>query len=270
MMTLSLPSIQDLRQICIRGEINSCELSTFQWNWGEYDEPDSYQNILLYLASNGISVHVIGNGETLPDQLLYKVDVYSLRPRSKLHNEEYNKSYDNLIKKFTVSGRSDLIRLRENLPSKIHRLNTEYVIEVKTVKNMKGEALTKEALRESCIELVGLNIDNPYISPAVILTNLSGKNYVLYITLNDNHQEVLAYTLNVKSFDKFVSAIWYAEKNLVGRNGCTQDFGRAPSVRNSVVEEDDDDNVLVSNVRLQEVEDFPIDILLQQSVDVEK
>ena len=38
----------------------------------------------------------------------------------------------------------------------------------------------------------------------------------------------------------------------------------------STVVEDDDDNVLVSNVRLQEVEDFPIDILLQQSVDVEK
>jgi hypothetical protein len=257
--TLTLPVVN--LSMIVDIIVDDCRYPEFKWAWKGKTEKDSYEPVVNYLHGIDIDCQCIASGNGLPNGLLYEIDIYSLRSRSKTVEEinagSYNQSYTDLSKKFTLSGRSDIFVYRKK-PRLLYRHHCEYCIEIKTVDEMSQDALVLSSLREACLQLIGLNVDNPYKSPAVVLTNLVGKNYVLYLTIGDNPEESLCYNLHVHRFDKFINAIWWVGGNLVGRASCTSDLGRAPSLRNSIVELDADDEaqgVHFDNVQLTEVMD---------------
>lgn len=211
-----------------------CCYGKFDFVWTDKIESDSYDVVENYLRSCGISSKVIGGGNDLPNGLLYDVKIHALRPRMKTQQELraniLNQSYANLNVRFQLSGRSDIFVYRKN-STILNRLQCNYCIEIKTVAGMNG-GLEAQSIREATLELIGLNVDNPNISPAVILTNLVGKHYVLYITLGDNPEISLNYNLHVHKFETFPKAVWWVEKKLA-RGNHTVDFGRKPTPRES-------------------------------------
>jgi len=80
------------------------------------------------------------------------------------------------------------------------------------------------------------------------------------LTICENPQEVLSYNLRVIRFDEFHKSVWWVQNNLMGRCSCTSDFGRAPSLRNSIAvmrenEEEEAERTVFDNVQVREAMD---------------
>ena len=256
MSILTISTLNDLSitEPFVECNTSTCEYPAFIWEWNERNEKESYDYVLKYLLSIGMNAKCIANGENLTFGNLYDVEIYNLRPRCKYPDEVANLSYSTLNKMFTLSGRSDIIVMKRLNPC-LNRMHCEFVIEIKTVLSMQSRGNVQMALREACLQLIGLNVDNPVKSPAVILTNLVGKNYVLYLDICDNPDIELAYSVKVLRFKLFRIALWYVENNLANRSSCTGDFGRRPSITNSIDVDIEAVTVEFDNVCLRETMD---------------
>ena len=121
---------------------------------------------------------------------------------------------------FNLSGRTDIVVL---LPGKtnVSRMNTRYVIEIKT--RMHD---TSKALREAYLQLVGLSIENGCTSPPVLLTDLSNMHYVLYFELPDRVKR--KFKLCIEQHPTLLLSI--RRCRLLARRPClTANFGYTPS-----------------------------------------
>jgi len=221
---------------------------SFQWLIGgsKMSEEQSYEPAKAFLQSlfPGDFVGVIANGQGLNDGLLFITRVFNLKPR---WATTYELRKENWVPRlcFIVRGRSDLVKLRAGATLLIPE-NVEFVVEIKPTYEMHETDPSNQAFRESVIQLIGLNVGNAQCSPAVVLTNLSGKHYILYI----DYTPPLCYVLRIVKMTTFADACRRASE--IGKRCITRDFGRAPTPgstppksntpeRTSKVQEEDND-----------------------------
>ena len=177
-----------------------------------------------YLAStfNSTAV-VVGNGQLCPYGYLFDETVHSLRSQSNVRGEA-------VVARYTIKGRPDVITV-QSVSEAYMRHQVKVAFEIKTVKQMNGDANESECEREAILHLIGLNVNNTGGSPPVILTNLDGKHKVIYVELAAS--DSLGYVIHIVSFKKFAAAVDHAHGLLnptLGFRDCvTRDFGRGCS-----------------------------------------
>ena len=243
---LRLPSTIMLKEtfsVSVPPNFPPCQYQPFLFSWsGEGDlkikESKSYAPLEQYVTTaTNSSVKIIADGSGLPHGLLFDVRLHTLRPTVGVRCNELRKQAIEPRHIFNLSGRSDLVVLKADSP--MTRTTVSYCIEVKTVDGMANE---NECLREAFLQLVGLNAYNPYTSPAVILTNLNRKHYILYLDIESRtHGDVLQYQLIIHSMQSFADALWFAETQLSGRQPVTQDLFRQSSATSSATKAQGDD-----------------------------
>jgi len=198
---------------------------SFQWiiRDSKISEAQSYEPARAFLQSlfPGDFVGVIANGQGLNDGLLYITRVFNLKPRlATTHELRKENGVPRLC--FIVRGRSDLVKLRTGATLLIPE-NVEFVVEIKPTYELHENDLSHQAFRESVIQLIGLNVGNAQCSPAVVLTNLSKKHYILYI----DYTPPLSYVVRIDKMTTFADACRRASE--IGKRCITRDFGRAPT-----------------------------------------
>ena len=224
MNTLRLPSTMSLLTLSIDGHtVEGNAYGPFSYSWGDAEEATAYGPLATYLRESGLAVEVVSNGQTLPHGNLFNVDVHTLREKLGVRSSELRLTNSEPRYKLNLKGRTDLIVLSDPT-STVSRVNVRYCIEVKTVKSMTNDGDINRSLREAVLQLIGMNVNNDYASPSVILTNLNGKHFVLYLSMGpDDPHTILKFNLNIRKFSSFHQALFFADQ--VPRNYYSRDFG---------------------------------------------
>jgi hypothetical protein len=241
MDTLSLPS--DMSVADLPKEVDAAPgLYPFSYPWGRRSESEAYEPVIQYLnACHHLKGVNIANGQRLSHGHLFAVQVFSLRPNLLVASSELRQTKTGPRHRFNVLGTSDIF-VSLNPAGRIERANCAFCIEIKRVGDMSSRSGINRCLREGIIQLIGLNVANTNTSPSVLVTNLNGQHYVLYISKNPN-PEKLQYTLNLLQCSTFCRSVDYIRDTLMRRQCITHDFGSPLSPEGSVTyyEEDDDD-----------------------------
>lgn len=232
--------------------LRSTELDfTFQW-WDEQMESDSYEPLQKHLLTCGIDTVKIGEGQGLPDGVLYHEELWTLKKNVSLRSEELRKTGDEPVFKYILHGRTDLVRTKCSEES-LGKSNNRYFIEIKRVKDFVEE----DSLREAVLQLIGGNVSNSFHSPPVLLTNLAKMHYVLYITLVGDPNLELRFKLNVIRMPSFGAAIAFLEERTAEMKSVTLHLGRKPTPPSSPPKASEIEDVgdladSFENVRLEE------------------
>lgn len=198
------------------GEIPQIGNFTFSYAFGEEDESASYAPLQKFLIENAIHVENVTNGKGLIDALLFREEIWTLKKNI------FEKTNEPRLLKFILQGRTDFVRLF--IPNGIiDKRNIRYFIEI------KKEPIEEPELREAFYQLLGGNIANSYHSPPVFLTNLQRSHYVMFITLENNQNEISRFQLNIFKFPSFNAAVNYLEFSTQKMFSCTYDFLRKPT-----------------------------------------
>jgi hypothetical protein len=145
----------------------------------------------------GVNAFDISHGQCLPHGHLFTTGVYTLRKKAGVSSVTLRLTGEEPKLKFNITGTSDIIVLSSKT-SNLSRTECRYCIEVKRVQDMTGDALTNKALREGVLQLIGLNVQNVYVSPPVIVTNLNGKHFLLFISKEDKGEHSISFRLNIR------------------------------------------------------------------------
>ena len=224
-----------------------------QWKQGQH-EPDSYKGLQEHLRTHGIDTVVVGEGQGLPDKILYHEELWTLKRNTSLRSEDLRKTGEEPIFKYILEGRTDLVRVR-NSANPLGKSNNRYFIEIKRV----ADFVEEDSLREAVLELIGGNASNCFHSPPVLLTNLARMHYVLYITLMGDPTLELQFKLNVVKMPSFGVALAIAEELTVEMKSVTRHLGRKPTPPPSPPkakepkDEDEDITERFGNASLEEV-----------------
>jgi hypothetical protein len=189
-------------------------------------EPRSYAPLCDYLRGLEFDAVVVGNGQNLPNKILYSVQAFSMRKEKNVHGQKvfYVK---------TIEGLTDLVVLdSRGKPGQVTRERVKFAIEVKLPTELKDNSTnadgsecagTKEKISQSVItQLLGLNMRNPYNAPPVLLTNLCRSNFVYYITEHEVHPW---FRIARQQCSTFLAGLQFVE-GILKHNRCTGDFGR--------------------------------------------
>jgi hypothetical protein len=192
-------------------------------------ERASYTPLCKYLCDLGFDAVVVGEGQGLPNKLLYNVYAYTMRDHKKVSGQQVH-----YIKR--IHGRTDLVVLdNRGKCGEVTRERVKFAIEVKPAKVLKDQGssvdgdVTKDAKisddgvsRSVMTQLLGLNICNPYNAPPVLLTNLVRTHIVYHIT---EHEVSPWFRMACQRCSSFLAALQFIE-GLVGKKRCTAEFGR--------------------------------------------
>jgi hypothetical protein len=205
------------------------------FNWGDQNENAGYEPMRQYLTSCGLISKNVANGD-----ILYDFDVYSLRDR--LADAKTLRDENRIpIFKFRIRGKTDIVVLDRDVLS---RGDMKFAIEIKTVVNMDTDAKTNQALREAFLQLVGLNVRNDYKSPAVVLTNMNQKHYILYLDIYGD-PDAFRFALKIHKSSK-LNRILHLANQIGSRPSFTGRLGKELTPPPTVNEENDNfDNVTV-------------------------
>ncbi len=235
--------------------LKSAELDyTFRWE-GQL-ESASYEPLLKHLLDHGICAVNIGEGQGLPDGLLYYEELWTLKRNTSLRSEDLRKTGEGPIFRYILRGRTDIVR-KKNSADPLGRSNNRYFIEIK-----RGEGFVEEdSLREAVLQLIGGNASNSFHSPPVLLTNLVKKHYVLYISLVGDPTVDLEFKLNVVRMPSFGVALAFVEERTAVMKSVTLHFCRKPTppssppkAKNASEPKDDEDIAeRFGNASLEEV-----------------
>jgi hypothetical protein len=221
--------------------VRSNELD-FSFNWQKDDkESESYAPLQQHLLGLGIPTIDVSNGQDLPNGILFQEALHTLKKNTMLSSSDLRKNVTCPYYKFTVQGRTDLVRMWDPM-APLGKSNNMYFIEVKRVCDFDKE----HSLREAAIQLIGGNASNSFHSPPVVLTNLAKEHYVLFITLVGDPTIDLRFKLNISKFTAFGAAIGFVEARTVQMASCTLHLGRRPTPPSSpskvVTDSADSDN----------------------------
>jgi hypothetical protein len=213
--------------------LDSQNHANYKFVWGNQDEKDSYLPLKEKLESLGFVTAIVSNGNNISHKNLISVTIAHRRKNLYVENGEIRATKgEYVIDSFNLIGNTDLVRLKKHADRQfISRRDVMYAIEVKTVLAMDTESKVNCCLREALLQLIGLNANNVDTSPSVILTNLNGKHFVLYIdwpTIQQVDDAEVQYELKIHSFSKVFTAIMFAEK-LATRSCGTAEFVRRGS-----------------------------------------
>jgi len=235
------------------------------FNWaGVSDERESYKPLQKYLKDVwDINATIVADGEGLPDRLLYVSNIFTLRPRIRDRTAILNKTNQQPHFKFRVKGRTDLGVFRVGRAITCNELL--WAVEVKPKTKFGNNSEINRALREGVLQLIGMNADNHYSSPAVIVTGLAKQHYVLYLELCEAPEVDLQFHLRIKQTKSLSLAVAFAQ-DLTKRGCITSRFASPPtptespkqlSPKKEVSEEDEDFDE--DNVQLLDAEDVDVD-----------
>ena len=203
--------------------LKSAELDyTFRWE-GQL-ESASYEPLLMHLLDHGICAVKIGEGQGLPDALLYHEELWTLKRNTSLRSEDLRKTGEEPIFKYILQGRTDLVRKKDSADP-LGKSNNRYFIEIKRVEDFVEE----DSLREAVLQLIGGNASNSFHSPPVLLTNLAKMHYVLYISLVGDPTVELRFKLNVVRMPSFGVALAFVEELTADMKSVTLHLGRKPT-----------------------------------------
>jgi hypothetical protein len=197
----------------------------FSFDWKQQDEAASYYEPLLkHLSDNGIFAQRVDAGQGLPDGLLYREELFTLKKNTSLRSCDLRKSGEEPVFRYILAGRTDLVA-KFNQDEPLGKFNNEYFIEVKRVSDFVEE----DALREATLQLIGGNASNSFHSPPALLTNLNKMHYVLFISLEGDPTVELHFKLNVIHLTTFGDALDYVEKLTTRKKSCTLHLARRPT-----------------------------------------
>ncbi|RYG99888.1 hypothetical protein EON65_49870, partial [archaeon] len=203
--------------------LKSAELDyTFHWD-GEV-ESASYEPLQKHLRDCGIDTVKIGEGQGLPDGLLYHEELWTLKRNTSLRSEDLRRTGEEPIFKYILQGRTDLVRTKYS-EDPLGKSNNRYFIEIKRVEDFVEE----DSLREAVLQLIGGNASNSFHSPPVLLTNLAKMHYVLYISLVGDPTVALRFKLNVIKMPSFGVAVAFVEEHTAEMKSVTLHLGRKPT-----------------------------------------
>lgn len=249
--------------ITILEGMNEDRSPEFLFRWLDHPEQDAYDPFAKYLVDRyGVVAINVGNGEYLSDRLLFDVALHTLRPQSSLSvlpDGSLQKPYSLPARlRFLLKGRTDIVCMQAGFGiDNLCRERVQLAFEIKTVKDMSdsievGGGLEK-CLREAFLQLVGLNAYSPYLSPAVILTNVNRRHFLMYLEkVSDNP---LRFKLIIKKSDSLNGLMKFFMDNLQNRESCTYDLGRAVTPVSSTHKESPPKN----EFQADDEEDLPLD-----------
>lgn len=255
METLKLDRTMSLLNIVERVEDDTtCSLSPFSFKWDSETESAAYEPILAYLRDKvGANAIEISQGQRLPHGHFFTTGVHTLRKMAGVSSAILRRTGEEPRLKFNIAGTSDITVLRSKR-SNLSRTECRYCIEVKRVQDMNGDSLTNKALREGVLQLIGLNVQNVYVSPTVIVTNLSGKHFLLSIS-KDEEECPISFRLNIRSYSSFAQVVFHAQ--LHSDAPCvTQLFGSPPTPEPSASGDDGSNDDDECKVQIREVHRF--------------
>jgi hypothetical protein len=214
MDTLQLPRQMNIENLVTDGIDNDeCLFSNFSWHWKGKDEINSYDPLMEYLSTCNLRSFDVHKGKHLPNGCLFNNPVYTLKT---------NGVQPQLI--LYVKGTSDILVVSPEATDiyRLKRSQYEFCIEVKTSAAMDKNI--NECLREALIQLVGLNVNNAYRSPSVLLTNLTRRHFVLHLDA-DGEGNVHFKALKFSSFHQALHLC----HTLCRRVPLTANWGKAPT-----------------------------------------
>jgi hypothetical protein len=190
-------------------------------------ELSSYAPLCKYLQDLGFDAVVVGNGQGLTNRLLYSVQAFSMREQKDVCGQKVHYVT-------TIEGLTDIVVLDHRGNSDvITRERVKFAIEVKVPSDLKdvsaGDEGPENIMRSVLTQLLGLNINNIYNAPPVLLTNLRRSNFVFYIS---EHQEYPWFRIARQQCSTLLAGLQFVEKVLALKR-CTVDFGRpcSPELR---------------------------------------
>lgn len=269
MTALRLPPVNDVAILAEELEFKFTPMLEFIFNWTNKKESDSYFPFQNYLISTfGFRAVILDAGAGLADRLLFVSDIYSLRPRindSAATLKWEGKGLQPQFR-FRIQGRTDIGIFREGAIS-----CTELLIafEIKPNKEFSSGGNINRALREGVIQLIGMNADNKYSSPVVIVTSLGNKHFLLYLELGPEPQVDFKFFLKVVTSPSLAQLIQYSVR-LLDRGCVTGRFASPPTPNDSpaegsptktgAVDSDDDNGDYGDNVVLQSADSMDDDV----------
>ena len=200
------------------------------FRWAVTDkESDSYDITVDYISrvflndDGRLRCARVDNGRHTIGKRLYKAKVWSLRQDPNEHGQR-------IMSRLTVFGETDLIvfcgppKTQELKKSdKINKSQVRLAVEIKIPSCMRTVSGRAGAEREVIAQLLGLNLDSPYTSPPVLLTDLVNRHTLYFVRrVCDNP---LDYEICVQECGTFGQAVSNA-LSLGTRRGETADFGR--------------------------------------------
>jgi hypothetical protein len=196
----------------------------YTFHWDGQQESASYEPLLKHLHDHGICAVRVSEGQNLPDGLLYREELWTLKRNTTLRCEDLRQIGKESVFKYILQGRTDLvIKKYSNHP--LGKSNNRYFIEIKRVEDFSEE----DSLRECVLQLIGGNASNSFHSPPVLLTNLNKNNYVLYISLMGDPTQYLSFKLNVLRMPSFGVALAFVEAHTAEMSSVTLHLGRRPT-----------------------------------------
>jgi hypothetical protein len=194
----------------------------FTWEWlGGKTESESYKPLCEYLECCGLFPVDVSSGQYLSGGNLFDTNLWSIRKYNEAGEREL------IVYKGRVRGRTDIVVLRAaHKGGEIVRNMVRFVIEVKTPSIIKNNV--KSCVRDGVCQLLGLCGDNCNTTPAVVLTDLATRFYVIYLTKSD---PPVRYFVNIRACGDLYSSFELAQS--VSEFCCSTDFGRPPTPSHS-------------------------------------
>lgn len=236
---LNNPSINaDIPELTAAPDVRF-SLFKFTWDWvaQDFDETSSYEpfcnefNKFAKKKRLTMIAVAVGNGQNLNGGILFHADIFTLRQFDIL-----NRKTGTVLYRGKISGRVDIVIMKQPPNGYIARHNVHFAIEVKP--NLSTESTLKSGLREAITQLVGLCADNHVGTPPILLTDFKSEFFVVYLCRVSVFP--LQFKINVDRCKNIQVAL--SRVNAVAELPCiSRDFCRANSPENTVNSLDSDD-----------------------------
>ena len=212
MEALNLTTTNDLQSEAVELEPGTISVDDLNYSWDKgMVESESYSIVKNYLRDIcNISAIIVAEGKGLAGGLLYATDIFTLRPNLRARTAELMLTGNEPKFKFRIKGRSDLAVFREG--ATMTRTALLWAIEVKPKTNFSGSDNINRALREGAMQLIGMNADNHYSSPSVIVTALTQLHFILYLERDASPEKRLVYHLRIKKATSFAAAVAFVQQ----------------------------------------------------------
>lgn len=190
-------------------------------------ERQSYRPLIEYLESLSMCAVDVSDGQKCQGKNMFDSEVHTIRPNTILNTVTLMKTSQCPFLIQQLRGRTDVAIIAEKYAAAIcvTKFQIRVAIEVKTVALMNS---IDACLREAAVQLIGINTENIERSPPVLLTNLVGRHYCLYLTCGDSPEVHLEYKMRIIQFETFEEALSFALQR-GDLPPVTAHFGRRPT-----------------------------------------
>lgn len=182
MRALSLREEDDRMKVADELVLQST-ISNWHFVWSEsMMESVSYPRFQEYLEDFwGINAYatVVAEEERFANHLLFVSDIFTLRPHLGAHSAALKIEGIEPQFRFRIKGQTDIAVF--NKGGAITCSELLWAVEVKPKKKFTATADINRTLREGVLQLIGMNADNRYTSPSVIVTAFMRQHYILYL-----------------------------------------------------------------------------------------